>query len=259
MIKAILVDDEKPALAEMEYLLNKENEIKIIGTYTDPISALENIKISKPDIVFMDIEMPIINGLNLAQEIIEMNKDIFIIFISAFSEYAIKAFEVNACDYLLKPVSKSRLSKCIEKIKKVHGKKENKKIKVEEKLDIEDNNIRSFEEYLNQSVKKLVAWDDEEIILIKIDDILYIETDSGNAVIVTKTKKYKSKSKMEELENKLSKVGFFRCHRCYIINLKHIHRISPMFNNYVISLESSNFKIPLSRTKVKQFKSILSI
>ena len=108
-MRIILVDDEKPALEELTYIINKYSFIELIGTYNNPTIALERILKEKPDVVFLDVEMPEINGFTIAREIIRAEMDTIIVFVTAFDEYAIKAFEVNAVDYILKPFHEERI------------------------------------------------------------------------------------------------------------------------------------------------------
>ena len=126
-MRIILVDDEKPALEELTYIINKYSFIELIGTYNNPTIALERILKEKPDVVFLDVEMSEINGFTIAREIIRAEMDTIIVFVTAFDEYAIKAFEVNAVDYILK--SEALDTEIIELIDDVC-----KKIQVEKKI-----------------------------------------------------------------------------------------------------------------------------
>lgn len=110
MLRVVLVDDEKLSLDELSFILSKNSEIEIIGKHFDPLIALEFIKKSKPEIVFLDIEMPQIDGFALAEEISKMDFPVSIVFATVFDKYAIKAFEMNAIDYVLKPFSEERLN-----------------------------------------------------------------------------------------------------------------------------------------------------
>ncbi|MCX7922521.1 MAG: LytTR family DNA-binding domain-containing protein [Clostridia bacterium] len=252
MIRVIILDDEKPALLELEYLLKKESEIEVVGTYTDPVKAIEDIEIVNPDAIFLDIDMPVINGLNVAREIVSMGKKVEIVFITAFNEYAVKAFEVNAIDYILKPIVKDRLDKAIDRLKAIQKKKTDAKTAIMEK-------ISTLETYIKHRPDKIIAWNNEEIILLKRDDVLFFETDSGNTFAVSRQGKFRCKECLDALEDRLKDVGFFRCHRSFIVNLKHVVKISPMFNNYIIKLEGDLFDVPVSRNNIKRLKDILGI
>lgn len=118
MIKVILVDDEKPALRMLEFLLKKFDGISIEGVYTNPLKAIEEIEEIKPQAVFLDINMPQLQGIDVASRILDIGPDTDIIFITAFDEYAVEAFELHALDYLLKPVDPERMKKTIERLMK---------------------------------------------------------------------------------------------------------------------------------------------
>ncbi len=123
MIKVILVDDEKPALRELEFLLSKYSGITVAGMCKDPFEAMENIKLVKPDVVFLDINMPKLTGIDAASRILDSSPDTDIVFVTAYDRYAIEAFELHALDYILKPVESERFEKTIERIikKRPHG------------------------------------------------------------------------------------------------------------------------------------------
>lgn len=133
MIKAVLIDDERPALRELEFLLKAYPEISIEGMYTNPSLALEEIKIKQPQVVFLDINMPQIKGIDAASMILEASPDTDIVFVTAFDQYALEAFELHATDYILKPINTERLKKTIERVVK---KKTTIREKEERKLEI---------------------------------------------------------------------------------------------------------------------------
>lgn len=118
MITAVLVDDMRPALRELEFLLKKYPEISITGMYTDPLTAIEKIGEQKPQVVFLDINMPQLRGIDAASRILDSSPDTDIVFVTAYDQYAVEAFEVHAMDYLLKPVSPDRLKKTAERLMK---------------------------------------------------------------------------------------------------------------------------------------------
>ncbi|MEN6490287.1 MAG: response regulator [Smithella sp.] len=118
MIKAVLVDDMRPALRELEFLLKKYPEISVTGAYTDPLTALEKIGELKPEVVFLDINMPQLQGMDAASQILDLSPETDIVFVTAFDQYAVEAFELHATDYLLKPIAEERLAKTIARLRK---------------------------------------------------------------------------------------------------------------------------------------------
>ena len=253
MIRVVLVDNEKPLLDELDYLLKKYECIQVLDTFTDSINALRNIEILKPDAVFLDIDMPILSGLNLAREIMTIDNTISIIFITGFNNYAVEAFEINAIDYIVKPIRIDRLDITIDKLNTMHQRGLLNQSPKTDVIDLlEDDNTFDF--------RKIAVFDGEEYHLISAEDILYIEVKSKYTDVITKNKTYNTKKTLDFWENRLKKQGFFRCHRSYIINLKHIVKISPMFkNNYILRLQGILIDIPVSKNHLIELKKFLDL
>ena len=252
-MRVILVDDEKTVLNELEYCLGKRDDVEIIATFTDPVKAIEEAKKLDYDAAFLDIDMPVLNGLNVAMELMESNTGMGFGFVTAFNDYAVKAFELNAVDYVLKPIDKNRLEKSVEKLVKYQEMKPSIKQTLMHKLG-------RIEKCIRQDTIKIAAYEDDEIVFAKMCDVLYFEAMQGKTYMKTSTGSYKMKEILDTLEARLSDYGFFRCHRSYIINLRHISKLSPMFNNnYILFLEGSSEKIPVSRNVIRELKEIMGI
>jgi DNA-binding LytR/AlgR family response regulator len=252
-MKVILIDDEQAALDELEYNLSKYKDIDIIATFSNPQKALETCKSLRFDAMFLDIDMPGMDGISLAGQILQFKNSIDIVFVTAFNDYAVKAFELNALDYLLKPINKERLDSTIERLLSDKNKDTSAKKSLIEKLT-------QIEKYLKQDTIKIAAYDHEEIVLVKVSDIKYLEALSGKTFIETGYGKYITRDTLESLDNKLSGYGFFRCHRSYIVNLKHVTKLSAMFkNNYILKQDGTKGEIPVSRNMLKELKSQLGI
>lgn len=116
MIRAIIVDDERMALEQLGYVLSQYREISISAEFSDPVEVLGKIPALKPDVAFLDIDMPEVNGFMLAEEIMEISPHTSVVFVTAYDDFAVKAFEINAIDYVLKPVSRSRIDNTIQRI-----------------------------------------------------------------------------------------------------------------------------------------------
>lgn len=195
--------------------------------------------------------MPEISGLCLAREIIGFKKDTSIIFITANSEYAVEAFEINAIDYIMKPISIDRLRVCIDRVLQRRGMAEDNKSEILMKIQSSDND--SF-----LKLNKIVMWQEDGVVLLKPSDILYLFADRGNTVIVTANTKYNSKEALDTWEKKLKEQSFFRCHRSYIVNMKHINRINAWIGStYNIHLDGISDTVPLSRRNAKSLKEML--
>jgi DNA-binding LytR/AlgR family response regulator len=246
------VDDEKLSLDELSFILSKNSEIEIIGKYLNPLIALEFIKESKPEIVFLDIQMPEINGFTLAEEICKMDFPVSIVFATVFDKYAIKAFEMNAIDYVLKPFSEQRLEITMDKI--------NEKYNCNKITPMCSYNNLPSERTAISGTKKLPLWKDECIFLVHPQDILYCTVINKEVLVLTKDTTFTSQYTLNQLANKLINHNFFRSHKSYLVNLDKIHKIIPWFNStFVLKIEDIKEEVPVSRHYVKDFKKTLNL
>lgn len=248
MLRVVLVDDERPSLDELEFLLTDCSSCNVIEKFTNPVAALEYIKMEEPDVVFLDINMPVLDGLSLAEEMLKLNIRTSIVFASAYDHYALSAFDMNAIDYVLKPYDKDRIFKAIRKIRS--------------KLE-SPSPKRSYDESMIhkiQKVNKIPIWKGDKIILVQIEDIIYCQLLDGELLLHTASDTYIMNDTLSNLESKLPGEFFFKTHRSYIINLLKVSEVSSYFNNtLVIKLDGSDVEIPVSRSNVKEFKERLKI
>jgi DNA-binding LytR/AlgR family response regulator len=245
MITVILVDDEKPSLDELEYILSKFDYVEIIGKYLDSQEALEKIKIQEPDLVFLDINMPVLSGMDIADKINKLNLNTSVIFSTAYDQHALSAFEKNAVDYILKPYDCDRILQAIRKFKKGMS-DENKKIPISEK----SSNV----------IRKMPIWKGDKIVFVNIEDILFCKVDEGEVFINTYTDTYTVNESLCSLEGKLPKEFFLKTHRSYIVNISKIEEVTPYFNHtLMIKVTGAKELIPVSRSNVKAFKDFLKI
>ena len=202
-MKVLIVDDEKLALSRLKRILNEEG-ISNIHECNNPIDAIKIATKSKFDVAFLDISMPTMSGLELANTILEMNPNIFIVFQTAFDEYALEAYKTGGLDYLLKPISNESIKKSLEKIKKFMNTSNNENISASEVS------------------KKIVAKRGSKIYMIDIDDIYYIKADLDEVIIRTKDTDAYVRKKMQDMQEVLKGKNFFRVHRSYIVNVDKI-------------------------------------
>ena len=238
MIKCVIVEDEFPAREELKYFLNQYDNLNLQKEFDNPVDALKYLKDNKVDVVFLDINMPELDGMSLGKIISKIDENIKIIFTTAYREYAVDAFEIKAFDYILKPFSEERIKEVLNNLTK-------------EKEEIKDT---------NNKINKITGIYEDKIFVISIDDIYYIEAFEKDNYIYTKDKTYISKIKLSKLEELLPKEKFYRTHRSYIVNLDKIVEVEPWFNStYILKLSDLDFKVPVSRNNVKEFKEILMI
>ncbi|WP_427340130.1 LytR/AlgR family response regulator transcription factor [Caloranaerobacter sp. DY30410] len=253
MIRCIIVEDEMPAREEIKYLLQEFDDIDIVGEATHGLEAIELIQRLKPDLIFLDIKMPKISGIEVTERVVKGEYVPLIVFITAFDQFAIKAFEVNAVDYLLKPVSKERLKKAIEKVKEIHYSRADYDDKLEKFLRFIKNERRN-------KISKISVYKNGKLIPLDPGEIIYITVEGRNTIIVSTKGKFESNNTLSQLEKKLNTKNFFRSHRSFLINLDYIEEIEPWFNStYRVKMKYSKEKIPVSRSQVKEFRGIMDI
>ncbi|KAF2955852.1 LytTR family DNA-binding domain-containing protein [Marinitoga sp. 38H-ov] len=227
MIKVAIIDDEYYARESLKDLITEMTTFEIIGCFESVEDFLKNKKNNDPDVIFLDIELPKLNGIKASKYL----NNYKIVFVTAYSEYAVDAFEVNALDYLTKPVSEVRFLETINRIEETLNKKN-----IITTIAVEHNN---------------------EIIFLNFEDIFYFEYFNKNILAITENNEYilKHYKNIGKLETDLPK-NFIRIHKSYIINLNYIEK----FIKNPISLQMKNKKIlPIGKTHLKEIKTILKI
>jgi len=240
MLKAVIVDDEYKAIQSLSWeLTNFSEEIEILQTFTDPELALYYLKNNTPDCVFLDIQMPTMDGFQFLDRL--GDKDFAVVITTAYNEYAIKALKHEAQDYLLKPIDSDDLKDTIERIKKYNSKFLNSN-KLERVL-------LKFSE--KQNHKKITIHTDGKMIFILPNDIVFVESDGNYCTIhLANNQKKVVTKKLKEIDELLPENSFFRTHNSYIINLDKIKEFLKT-EGYVIM--QSNHRIPVARQRKSDF------
>ncbi|MDQ0973360.1 two-component system response regulator LytT [Neobacillus niacini] len=243
MLKAYIVDDEPLARDELKYLLLRSKQVVVLGESDCVEDAIADILGLKPDLVFLDIELADESGLDLAKQLEKLNPAPATVFATAYDEFALMAFELNAVDYILKPFDEERIGKTLKKIKKM------------KKIGDQDFPIYSSEKNLQNG--KIAVLVDERIILLPNADIVYLESSEGKCTIETMDQRYTVSEALVVLEKKLPNTEFLRVHRSFIVNIDHIVEIEPWFNSTYNLIMKNDSKVPVSRTYVKELKQML--
>lgn len=254
-MRCLIVDDERPAREELIFLLEDFDGLEVVGEAKNGLEAISLEKKLRPDLIFLDIQMPKINGIEVA-EVLMANKEHnpLIVFVTAYDAFAIKAFEVNAVDYLLKPILKQRLEQTINKLQKHTT---DKSSGYEEKIEKLICEIQSKEQ---PSQHKVCCYKNERLIPLNMDDIVYATVANRQTVVWANGETYIYPNTLSHLEEKLDEVAFFRSHRSFLINLNDIEVIEPWFNHtYQVKMKGSEERIPVSRNQVKVFKMKMDI
>ncbi|MCB9360664.1 MAG: LytTR family transcriptional regulator DNA-binding domain-containing protein [Flavobacteriales bacterium] len=239
-LKAIIIEDEPLARDLIKNYLANENDIDLIGEFDNGFSGLKAINELKPDLVFLDVQMPKLTGIELLELLDEFPK---IIFTTAYDEYAIKAFELNAVDYLLKPFSKERFSQSLNKVRE------------------KSSDISELKKHVSETkqLDKIVVKSNDKINIIPLNEILYFEAQDDYVMIYTKTGKFLKYETMKYLEEHLDKSKFIRIHRSYIINVNELQKIEKFGkDNYQVIL-SGNINLSVSRSRYQHLKQFLNL
>ena len=241
MQKALIIDDERLARNELKKLLLEFPEIEVIGEAANAKEGLEKIESLSPDIIFLDIQMPGKTGFDM---LTELDRAPHVIFTTAYDEYALKAFEVNALDYLLKPIDPKRLADAIQKLQ----------TEIELERASLSGNTRGP---LSQSDQVFVK-DGEKCWFVKLEDIRLFESVGNYAKVYFSTNKPLILKSLNALEDRLDDHIFFRANRKHIINLQWIEKIEPYFNGGLLVELKGGEKIEISRRQTVKFKEMMS-
>jgi DNA-binding LytR/AlgR family response regulator len=246
MLKVLIVDDEKYIRDELKYFCEKFSDVVVCGETGEGNEAVILSNKLKPDIVFLDIQLNDISGLLVARKIRDQNQPPFIVFATAYDEYAIEGFEIDAIDYILKPFSEERIKVSLDRIKDRYS-----------KLNI-DFPVSSREEI---NINKLCVVRDNKLILIDMDEIQYIECKNKDIIVHGKNGEYLYKHTLKELEGKFKNRKFIRTHKSFIVNVDFIREVIPWFNyTYKVKIAGNQgIEIPVSRNYLKNFKDLLGI
>ena len=249
-MKAIIVEDEFPAREELKYFIKNFSKIEILNEFDNGVEVLKFIQENVVDVIFLDINIPLLDGMLLARTINNFKVKPKIVFITAYKEHAVDAFELEAFDYILKPYSDDRIISMLNKLQK--SKINNIKT---------DNNIDEEKSTIQKSKSMTVSlWKNNKLRVVNVKDIYYCEARERETIVYTKNSEYTVKVSIKEFEKNLDSNLFFKTNRSYIVNTSKINEIIPWFNNtYKLNLNDINTEIPVSRSKIKDFRTIMNI
>jgi DNA-binding LytR/AlgR family response regulator len=236
-ITCIIVDDEAPAREELVYLLRNLEWVRIVGQSGDAATALNLILAVQPQVVLLDIHMPGLSGIELSKELSRMKSEPVIIFTTAYENYALQAFDVNALDFILKPYHETRVLQALNKAKAF--------------LESKDRRP-SF-------TPKLGVRKEGKLYLLPYKDIAVAYTDEKGVMVASQANLYRVEMSLNELEVRLPSETFFRCHRGFLINLEKVREIENWFSGgYLIRVDGYGPQVMVSRKQAKEFRERLS-
>jgi len=254
-MNAVIVDDEKPARDELVFLLKSFPEVSVVAQGRNGIEAIALIKEHNPDMVFLDVQMPGLDGFGVIQKLRERKVKLpHIVFSTAYEHYAVQAFEVNAVDYILKPFDKQRLSRAIQRAKRAVG----AEVSPAERLEtlVSQLGTRS-----HQPVKLLVK-SQGRLLLVDASEMVCASIEDGTITISTRefdgTSNYRT---IEELAETLDPARFWRAHRSHLVNINHIKEVVPWFkSSYMLKMaDKRQSEVPVSRAQTKRLRELLKM
>jgi two-component system LytT family response regulator len=243
MQKAIIIDDERLARNELKKLLQEFPEVEVIGEASNATEGLERIENLSPDLIFLDIQMPGKTGFDM---LAELDRAPHVIFTTAYDEYALKAFEVNALDYLMKPVEPKRLADALNKLQQA----EEKEMAV---------TLSGISRGILSDGDQVFVKDGERCWFVKLGEIRLFESVGNYAKVFFGTNKPLILKSLNALEEKLDEKIFFRANRKHIVNLRMIEKIEPFFNGGLLLDLHGGEKVEVSRRQAVKFKEMMSL
>lgn len=300
-LTALIIDDEPLARQELQYLLDAAGDVSVLAQGTNGIEAVELIRMHKPDVIFLDVRMPGLDGFAVLKKVMALDRKMKlpqVVFATAFDQYAVKAFEVNAVDYLLKPFDSKRVQRTLEKLRErmssavemvaespgsVHGSAAGEPTGVriasrvagaEAKLDAL---LRMVEERTGGSSAagaaaagttgvgrsgKVVVRAQSRLLLVDQKDLCFATIDEGRISVMTKTLEGDSNCRtLEELTDQLDPEQFWRVHRSFVVNIQHIREVVPWFkSSYQLRMDDrKQTEVPVSRSQTKRLRELFNL
>jgi two-component system LytT family response regulator len=251
-LKALLADDEFPARDELKYLLEEIGGIDVVAECEDGSEVLEVVRKADIDVAFLDIHMRTRDGLSTAAEMAKIIGHPKVVFTTGYSEYAVKAFDLDAVDYVVKPYSRKRVEKAVAKLFEM--------IKIERLRNVGFQDQKGNEK--SAGTDKIAVWANDRMIMLNHNEIFFVQSlAKRKTLLCTEKGKFTTSLTLKDIQNRLEPPQFIRTHKSYIVNLQKIREVIPWFNNtYVLNLEGCSEKdIPVSRHFIKEFNSMMGI
>jgi two-component system LytT family response regulator/two-component system response regulator LytT len=257
-INTIIVDDEKPAREELAFLLKGFPEINLVGQGKNGIEAVNLIKEHAPDLLFLDVQMPGLDGFGVLKRLVERKLKVpHIVFATAFDHYAVQAFDVNAVDYVLKPFDKARIAKAIQRARR--------------EMDAHVSPTDRLEQLFNQLgagkpqatvPSKIMIKSQQRMLLVDAEDLVFAGIEDGLITVMSKEVEGSSNYRtLEELHAALDSDSFWRPHRSFLVNIHHIKEVVPWFkSSFMIKMnDKKQTEIPVSRQQTKRLRELFKL
>jgi len=280
-LSALIIDDEPLARQELQYLLDAAGGVSVLAQGTNGIEAVDLIRTHKPDVVFLDVRMPGLDGFAVLKKLLTLDRRMKlpqVVFATAFDQYAVKAFEVNAVDYLLKPFDSKRLVKTLEKVRSrladIEPSSDTTSQGAEAKLDallkmlseqatVQSFGIRPVTAARNaERSGKVVVRTQGRMLLVDQRNICFATIDAGRISVMTKALEGESHCRtLEELMEQLDPQQFWRVHRSFVVNIQHIREVVPWSkSSYQLRMDDrQQTEVPVSRSQTKRLRELFKL
>jgi two-component system, LytTR family, response regulator LytT len=256
-LRAVVVDDEQLAREEVCFLLGEVGGVKVVGQAADGVEALQMVRAEAPDLVMLDVQMPGLTGFEVARRLLEGGSPAQVVFVTAYDQHAIQAFEVNAVDYVLKPVEAARLGIAVERVRR--------RVATERIRAPRADELDRLLQMLSQRQarrEQLAVRIGDRFLLIQAEEVVHASVENDVITVVTNslsgTSNYRT---LDELQARLDPGIFWRVHRSHLVNINKIKEIVPWFSrNYILKMKDARgSEIPVSRSQTKRLREYLKL
>ena len=259
-LRTLVVDDEEPAREELCFLLGRLPDIEVAGQASNGVEAVRAVEDLRPDLVLLDVQMPGLTGFEVARRLLQRRLRAHVVFVTAFDQYAIEAFNVNAVDYLLKPVEASRLEQAVDRVRLRLATERGPSTGGLTESDLE----RLAERVARRGgfAQQVAIKAGDKFALVQTDDIIHVSLVDDVITVVTNSQGGTSNFKtLDELQSKLDPDVFWRVHRSHLVNINKIKEIVPWFSrNYILRMkDAKGTEIPVSRAQTKRLREYLKL
>lgn len=256
MLKALIVDDEYPARMELRFQLSNFPDVEIIGEATNAREALRLISALDYDVIFLDVQMPGMTGVELVKQLKGKEPMPKVVFVTAYENYAVPAFEMRAVDYLLKPFEPERLADTIQRLREMTSDGASPAAASEKPAEDEEGSQKK-----HAGLTFLLTEKDDKQIPLPLNEIVYIFSEGYNVFVQTANDRLLTRYTLQELTERLPTNQFFRSHRSYLVNIFQVKEISPYFNGaYILKMkDKDSSEVIVSRSNVKRMKELFSM
>ena len=262
-INTLIVDDEKPAREELAFLLKAFPDIHLVAQGKNGLEAVTLIKEHAPDLVFLDVQMPGLDGFGVLQKLVERRIEVpHVVFATAFDHYAVKAFDVNAVDYVLKPFDKARIAKAIQRARREIEAEVSPADKLEQLVTRLGAANMSAAKAVAPSPSKILVNAQQKLLLVDAEDMIFATIAGGMISVISRdmegTSNYRT---LDEMEEALASDSFFRAHRSFLVNIHHIKEVVPWFKStYMLKMnDKKHTEVPVSRSQTKRLRELFKL